>query len=101
MFVQSYICQVSVKNNSTKFLTLSKLFANFDFLILQLLTSHSFVNITLRIEVAINITLSQSLITIAWFNYVAHKHSSKNVKGVLRYYATFNFWKTQNLLELS
>ena len=31
MFVQSYIYQISVKNNSTKFLISSKLFANFDF----------------------------------------------------------------------
>ena len=31
MFVQSYIYQISAKNNSTKFLMPSKLFANFDF----------------------------------------------------------------------
>ena len=31
MVVQSYICHISIKNNSTKFLTLSKPFASFDF----------------------------------------------------------------------
>ena len=35
MFFQSRICQESIKNNSTKFLTLSKLFANLDFKIVN------------------------------------------------------------------
>ena len=34
-------------------------------------------------EVAINITLSLSLITVTCINHVAHKHSSKKVKSVL------------------
>ena len=33
--------------------------------------------------VATNITLSQSSIIITRFNHVAHKHSSKKVKGAL------------------
>ena len=33
--------------------------------------------------VATNITLSQSSIIITCFNHVAHKHSSKKVKGAL------------------
>ena len=78
--VQSCVSQVSIKNNSTKFLTLSQLFANSDFIIL---TSHFFFSITLSMEVTINITLSQSLIIIKCFNHVAHKHFSKKVKGVL------------------
>ena len=79
-FVQRCISQVSIKNNSTKFLTLSQLFANSDFIIL---TSHFFFSMTLRMEVTVNITLSQSLIIITCFNHVAHKHFSKKVKGVL------------------
>ena len=35
MFVHSYIFQKSIKNNLTKFLILSKLFANFDFTIVN------------------------------------------------------------------
>ena len=70
MFVQSSICQASVKNNSRKFFTISKLLANFDF----------FVSITLRIEVAIK--LSQSPIIVTCLDYVVHKHSSKIVKVV-------------------
>ena len=35
MFVQSYISQVSIKNNRRKFLTLIKIFANFDFTIVN------------------------------------------------------------------
>ena len=72
---QNSICKISIKNNSKKFLTLSKLFVS---KISQQLTSHFFVNITLRIEVAIKIT-SQSSIIIACSNCVAHKH----FKGVL------------------
>ena len=64
MFVQSCICQISIKKNSTKFLTLSKFFANFGFTIVK---SHFFANITLSMEVVINIT-SQSSIIIACFN---------------------------------
>ena len=45
------------------------------------LTSNFFVNMTLRMEVAINITLSQSSITTEWFNHVAHKQFSEKVKG--------------------
>ena len=44
MFIQSYIChicQISVKNNSTMFLTLSKLFDNFDFTIINVLLTGS------------------------------------------------------------
>ena len=52
-------------------------------LILQSLKSHFFVNITLHMEIAINITLSQSSMVITCFNQVTHKHSSKKVKGVL------------------
>ena len=63
LFVQSFICQVSIKNN---FLTLSKLF-----------TTSSLTEITLRNEGAINIT-SQSC-----FDHIAPKHSPKKVKGVL------------------
>ena len=37
MSVQNCICQVSIKNNSTKFLILSKLVANFDFTIVNIL----------------------------------------------------------------
>ena len=46
------------------------------------LTSRFFVNITVRMEVAINIKLLQSSIIITYCNHVAHKHSKK-VKGVL------------------
>ena len=43
-------------------------------LILQTLKTHFFVNITLRMEPSITITC---------FNQVAHKYTSKKVKGVL------------------
>ena len=72
----------SVKNDSTNFLTLSKLFAKFDFTNQISQRSHFFVSITLRMEVTVNIT-PQSSIIIACFNHVAHKHSSKKVKCVL------------------
>ena len=78
MFVQYYLCQVRIKNNSTKFLTLSKLFANFDFTVVNV----SF-NIALRMELAINIILSQSSINMTCFNRAAHKHSSKKFKRCL------------------
>ena len=77
IFVQSCICQISIKKNSTKFLTLSKFFANFGFTIVK---SHFFANITLSMEVVINIT-SQSSIIIACFNHVPHI-LPKQVKGV-------------------
>ena len=77
MFVQSCICQISIKKNSTKFLTLSKFFANFGFTIVK---SQFFANITLSMEVVINIT-SQSSIIIACFNHVPHI-LPKQVKGV-------------------
>ena len=80
MFVQICICQVSIKNDSIKFLTSSKLLLT---LILQLLMSQFFVSVTLRMEFAISITLSQSSIIITCFNHVALKHYSKKVKGVL------------------
>ena len=38
----------------------------------------------LSLELAIIITLSQSPITATYFHRVAHKHSSKNIKGFLR-----------------
>ena len=84
MSVQSCICQVSIKNYLRKFLTLKKMFPNFDSTIAKVYNCNFFVNITLCMEVAVNITLSsQSSITITCFNHVAHKHSSKKVKGVL------------------
>ena len=69
MFSQSGICQLSIKNTSKKFPNLSKCFANFD------LTSHLFVNITLRMDVGENITYH--------INHVAHKNSSKNYQRYL------------------
>ena len=78
MFAQSWICPVLFKNNSTKFLTLSKIFANLDF---KVYSNLLFVNITLPMEIVINITLSKSSITILCFNYIPQKHSSK--KGAL------------------
>ena len=83
MFVQSCICQASIKNNSTSFSFWVNVLLT---LILQLITSHFFVNITLPMEVAINITVSQSSIIITCFHHVAHQHSSKKVKGVLAGY---------------
>ena len=80
MFVPSCICQVSIKVIQRSFSLWVKFLIA---LILQSLTSHFFVNNTLRIEVAIKITLSQPSITITCFNHVAHKHSSKKVKWVL------------------
>ena len=52
MFVQSRICQASIKISSTKFLTLSKRFANFDFIIVNV---SLVVNITFSSEVAITV----------------------------------------------
>ena len=40
---------------------------------------------TLRMELAINITSSQSSIIITCFNHVAHKKFSKKVIGVIFY----------------
>ena len=80
MFVQSCICPVSIKNDSTNFLTLSKFFANLDFTGVNVSVC---VNITLRMEVAISIALSQSSITITCFDRVAHKPFFKKVKGGL------------------
>ena len=65
MFVQSFICQISIKNNSMKFLTLRKCFVNFDSTIM----SHFFVNITLCMKLAINITSRSSIIIIKCFNH--------------------------------
>ena len=108
MFVQSYISLVSIKNNSTKFLTLSKIFADLDFTIV---TSYFLVNITLSMEVAINITLLQSSITIAcfkvacriktnttWttknttsFHYFSEKIKTNTLQGHKRYVKISNF----------
>ena len=51
MLVESCICEISIKNTSTKFLTLSKIWLTLTYQ----LTFHFFINITLRMEVAANI----------------------------------------------
>ena len=80
MFIQSCIVKYQLKIIQRSFSLCVKCFLT---LILQSLTSHFFVNITLGMEVAINITVSQFSITITCFNHVAHKHYSKKVKGAL------------------
>ena len=77
MFTQSWVCQTSIKNSSTRFLTLSKLFANFDF------KSYIFININLLMDVAINITLSQSSINSTCFNHVGTIILLEKIKVVL------------------
>ena len=71
MLVQSCTFQISIKNNSTKFLNNFLLTS-----ILHLLTCHFFVKVTLPMQVAMNKPLSQSSKIITSFNHVVHKHSS-------------------------
>ena len=82
MFVQNWICQVSIKSNSTKILTLSKLFTNFDFTIAN---ASLFCYVTLRMEEGY-----YKCHIITCFNPVEHKHSSGKVKGNAQFLFLFN-----------
>ena len=80
MIVQSCICQVSIKNNLSNFLTLSKIFANFGFTIVN-------VSLFRLLYFACGGCYKYHVIIVSivttHFNHVTLMHPSKNVKGVL------------------